>query len=267
MALPGPMSASHQPGAPSLSPTPAAWAEPVSAWQTRTVLSPAASRRPYSSYATATCSRRPPSSSSRGSSGVATSTTRVATLPRLRSLGSHVRAISAACSPQVSWKRVGASVGGTVRADAPGAAAGTTRGLQRLREVVDEVVDVLDAGAHADQPGRDAGREQLVLVELRVGRAGGVGDAGLGVPEVHEAGGELERVEERLAGRHAALELEVEDGAGAAREVLPGALEARVVRQLRVHDARDALLLAEPLDEAARVVDVALGAQAQRLEA
>src|SRR5690606_35135729 len=199
-------------------------------------------------------------------SGVATSTTFVATRPSVRSLGCHVRAISAACSPQVSWKRVGTSVGGTVRSDAS-AAGRLPRGLQRLREVLDEVVDVLDTGRDADQPRRDPRCPQALLAELRVRGAGRVGDAGLRVAEVHQPRGELQRVEERLAGLDAAVELDVEHGAGAAREVALGDGVAGVVGQLGVDDVHDALLLREPLHEAARVRYVTLGAQAQGLEA
>src|SRR5690606_25800148 len=72
---------------------------------------------------------------------------------------------------------------------------------------------------------------------------------------------------EALASLEAAGELEVEDRAGAAGEVPLGALVARVLRQLGVDDGRHVRLLLEPLDQRASVLDVTLGAQAQRLEA
>src|SRR5690606_28177831 len=177
---------------------------------------------------------------------------RVATRPRPRSRASPGLAMSAACSPQVSWRSVGASVGRTV---SPGTssragARSTAGGVEGLREVLDQVVDVLDAWRDPDQAGRDPRGREARLVELRVGGAGGVRDAGLGVAQVREPRRELQGVEEGLAGLDTALELEVEHRPGAPREVLLRALVAGVVGQLGVDHARHALLLAEPLDEA-----------------
>src|SRR5690606_4817443 len=108
--------------------------------------------------------------------------------------------------------------------------------LEGLSEVLDEVVAVLQAGRDAQQSGPDPGRGETRLVELRVGGAGGMRDAGFGVAEVHQPRGQLERVEEALARLEAAGQLEVEDRAGAAGEVLLRPLVAGVLRQLRVDD-------------------------------
>src|SRR5690606_15182428 len=99
-------------------------------------------------------------------------------------------------SPQVSWTRVRpASVAGrrgpwlSVCSDGISwcACAGRSPGrLKGLIEVFDEVIDVLQSRRDPDQPGADASAGKASLVELRVRSTGRMGDAGLGVAQVHQ---------------------------------------------------------------------------------
>ena len=63
IGAPGPTMPSHQPGRRWPGPAgPAAWLSPVSAWSTSTAFDASASSVPHVSYATVTCSSRPPAS-------------------------------------------------------------------------------------------------------------------------------------------------------------------------------------------------------------
>src|SRR5690349_286130 len=138
---------------------------------------------------------------------------------------------------------------------------------ERLVEVFLDVVDVLDAGRDAHLLGRDAGAPLLRLAELLVGRRRGVDDERLRVAHVREVRGELHRVDELLAGLEAALDAEGEHAAEAVPEVLARALVVRVLLEAGVVHPRHLRVALEPARQREGVVDVALPAQGERLEA
>ena len=70
------------------------------------------------------------------------------------------------------------------------------RGGERLVQVLDDVVDVLDADREPHQILGDAGGCELLGRELAVGGGGRMGGEGLGVADVDQPGDELQRVDE-----------------------------------------------------------------------
>src|ERR1700761_2315008 len=67
---------------------------------------------------------------------------------------------------------------------------------QSLVDVVDDVVDVLDADGQADRLRPDAGLHQLLVGQLAVGGGGRMDGEGFGVAQIEQPLDELERIEE-----------------------------------------------------------------------
>src|SRR6266540_5533866 len=140
------------------------------------------------------------------------------------------------------------------------------RRRERLLEVLLDVVDVLDARRDADAVRRHAGALLFGQGELAVGRRRRVDDERLRVPDVGEVGGELHRVDPRLARLEPALDPEGEDRAEAVLEVLARPLVVRVRLEAGVGDPRDLGVVLEPLRERERVLAVPLDAEGERLD-
>src|ERR1700730_4904591 len=109
---------------------------------------------------------------------------------------------------------------GSGPAPGPGPTGGARRPLrlgaaERLVQVPQDVLHVLDADRDADQLGPDARGPQLLVAQLLVGRRTGVDDQLLGVPHVGQVAEQLDRLDEPLAGGPSALDAEREDRAGA----------------------------------------------------
>ena len=81
------------------------------------------------------------------------------------------------------------------------------RGLQRLVEVSEDVVDVLEADREAHVVLRHAGRELLFGPELRVGGRRRMNRERARVADVGDVIEKLQRVDETFAGFDAALQL------------------------------------------------------------
>ena len=79
---------------------------------------------------------------------------------------------------------------------------------------------MLDADREADQARGDAGRALLLVGELECVVDAGWMTSAAHVADVGHVAVQLERLDERLAGLEAALDLEGEHRAGAARRVL-----------------------------------------------
>jgi len=75
-----------------------------------------------------------------------------------------------------------------------------TRPIQRLRQVAQYIVDMLDADRQADIAGADAGGALLVLGQLRMGGAGRVDGEAAGVADIGDVVEQLQRVDEAAAG-------------------------------------------------------------------
>src|SRR3989440_12701093 len=94
-----------------------------------------------------------------------------------------------------------------------------TRRPERLIEVGDDVIDVLDANAEPDHLGPDAGLALLFLRHLAVGGGGRMAGQRFGIAHVDEALDEPQRVVEFLAGFEPALDPEGQERARAASEI------------------------------------------------
>src|SRR5580698_8770723 len=86
--------------------------------------------------------------------------------------------------------------------------ASSRRRAERLVEIRENVVDVLDADAQADASRTDARGELLLGVHLTVGGGGRVTGERFRVAEVHQALEEPERVVEAHARRQATVHVE-----------------------------------------------------------
>ncbi len=125
---------------------------------------------------------------------------------------------------------------------------------------------MLDADGEADQPRRDPGAGLLGLRQLAVGGRGGVDDEAAHVADVGHVAVQLERLDEPLAGRCAAGDLEGEDGAGSLGCVLEGTRVPRAALEPRVGDADHLVATLQPGGDGDGVLHVPLHPQAQRLE-
>src|SRR5581483_1378202 len=138
---------------------------------------------------------------------------------------------------------------------------------QRLVDVLDDVVDVLDADRETDGLRQHAGHALLLRRHLAVRRRGGMAGQRLGVADIDEAGDQLQRVVESLARLHAALDAEGEQRGGVAVQILLHQRVIGAIGQARIIDPGDARILAQEFGDLARVLDMALDAQRHRLDA
>src|SRR4051794_10628630 len=76
---------------------------------------------------------------------------------------------------------------------------------ERLVEVVDDVVRLLDADAETHEPRQHAGVGELLLAELRVGGGCRMDDERLRVADVGEVAGQVDALDETLTDLAAAL--------------------------------------------------------------
>src|SRR5262249_11556327 len=79
---------------------------------------------------------------------------------------------------------------------------------QRLAEIGQDVLGILETDREADHVLADAGCLELLGAHLLMGGAGGVDDQGLGVAHIGEVRDELQRIDEALAGGAAAFDAE-----------------------------------------------------------
>src|SRR5690606_15415301 len=87
-------------------------------------------------------------------------------------------------------------------------------GVQGLREVGENVVDMLNADRQADHVFRHAGCRELFRVELAVRGRGRVAGERLGVADVHQTQNQLQGVNEPGAGFAATLDAEGQNAGG-----------------------------------------------------
>src|SRR5689334_16678457 len=157
----------------------------------------------------------------------------------------------------LNYLRVDDGVGGCGGNGGRAGRASAGGGAEAALEIPDQVIAGFDTDGEADGAGGDAGGGQLVVFELAVGGAGGMDDEALGVADVGEMAPERERFDEALAGRTAARDVEGEDRARAARQIL---LREGMVRAGGEAGVAHALHLGMAFEEGGdgkRVLDVA----------
>uniref|UniRef100_A0A0N4ZJU5 NAD-specific glutamate dehydrogenase n=1 Tax=Parastrongyloides trichosuri TaxID=131310 RepID=A0A0N4ZJU5_PARTI len=144
-------------------------------------------------------------------------------------------------------------------------------GGQRLLQIGDQVVDVLDADGQAHRVLGHARLLQFVRRQLAVGGRGRVADQRLGVADVDQTGEDLHRVLEAGARLAAAPLFNGSDAKGQqtgrlAAEVLLNQRVGRMVFQSGVVDPFHLGVGLQPLGDGGRVLDVTVHAQGQGLQ-
>src|SRR5687767_14751566 len=97
------------------------------------------------------------------------------------------------------------------------------RGAERLVEIGDDVVDMLDADRQPDIIVRDAGRQLLLCGQLGVRGRGRVNREAARIADIGDVVEQLQRVDEVPAGGLAALQLEADQAAEPALQIRLGA--------------------------------------------
>src|SRR6185436_15841213 len=122
------------------------------------------------------------------------------------------------------------------------AAAG---GVERLVEIGDDVVRVLDADAEPDGLGPDAGLDLVGRRHLAMRRRGRMAGERLRVTEIDEPLDQLQRVVKPRAALIATLRAEGQQRAGAAAEIFLGKAAIGTVRKAGIVDPGDARIVAQ----------------------
>lgn len=139
---------------------------------------------------------------------------------------------------------------------------------ERLIEIGDQVVDVLQSDAEADEVGRDAGRCLLFGLELLVSGACRVDDQRLGITDVRQKAEDLELVDELEGRLVAALDSEADDGSVEATVVVLACRRmVAVARKTRIVDPTDVGVVVEELGDLLRVLGMALDADMEGFQA
>src|SRR5207302_889214 len=102
------------------------------------------------------------------------------------------------------------------------AESGGLRRVQRLIEVVDEVINVFDADAEPDRFGSYSSLALFFGRHLSMRAGGRVARQGFGVAQIHEPHNQLKRVVELHGGRKAPLDSEGHQGTGSTQKISLG---------------------------------------------
>jgi hypothetical protein len=95
------------------------------------------------------------------------------------------------------------------------------RNLQRLVDIGNDIVHVLDADGKANEVGRHSTGDLLLLAQLLVGRGSRMNDQRLGVTDIGQVGQQLDVVDKLLPRFDPSLDAESDDCSGTLGEV-PG---------------------------------------------
>ncbi len=139
-------------------------------------------------------------------------------------------------------------------------------GSERLVEVGDDVVDVLDTDAQADHLRPHPGIALLLRRHLTMRGRGRVARQRLGVAHVHQALDQLERVVALLAAREPAMHPESHERAGAPVEVFLRERVMGAVGKGGIVDPGDARIVAQEFRHPPGILDMALDPQRHRLD-
>src|SRR5205823_3180889 len=141
-----------------------------------------------------------------------------------------------------------------------GCAAAGCRG-KRLIEILDDVIDVLDADAEPDHLGADASFALLFRRHLAVGRRSRMTGKRLGIAHVNQTFDEVERVVTFDAGVKTSTNAERQERASPASEIFLRKPVIWAVRKPDVVDPLDPRIAAKKLGDAFGVFHVTLYTQ------
>ena len=96
--------------------------------------------------------------------------------------------------------------------------------LQSLSDIVQDVIDMLQADGESDEVGCHARCQLLLSGELLVGRGGRMDRQRLGIPHIGEMGDKFEGVDEFSPCLCPSLDAKTKDGARSLGKVLPDTL-------------------------------------------
>src|SRR5579863_9108438 len=134
---------------------------------------------------------------------------------------------------------------------------------QGLREVIEDVAQLLDADGKADHVLADPSGGQLLRAHLPMRGTGRMDHQRLGVTYIGEVRDELQPIDEALAGGAPASDAEAHHRARAVWQQAPRERVIRMARQIGVQHPGDGPVLAEEVEDAPRVLHVARHAQRQ----
>ena len=129
--------------------------------------------------------------------------------------------------------------------------------LERLIQIVGDVVDVFRTDRQADGAGMDALLLKLFLVELRMSGGSGMDNQALYVRNVRQKREYLKMVDKLLGSLCAALDVEGEDRTGAVREVTVVQLFIAAFGERGMVDALDQRMVLKVIDDLQRVLYMA----------
>src|SRR6185437_9394855 len=141
------------------------------------------------------------------------------------------------------------------------------RNRQRLIDIFQNVLDMLDANREPDRFRRHSGGVLLLRRHLAMRGRGGMTAQCAGVADIDDALDELQRIVEALGRRMAAADAESEQRRRPPAEIFVGERVIAMILEARIFDPGDARVLAQREGDAPRVGDMALDAQRNRLYA
>src|SRR6185312_10021721 len=144
---------------------------------------------------------------------------------------------------------------------------GSVRAAERLIEVGEDVVDVLDPDAQPDHLGPNAGLLLFFGGHLAVGRRRGMAGERFGVADIDEALEQLEAVIEALAGLEPSSDSEGQERAGLSAEIFLRQRVIGAVVKARIVDPGDASVVAQEVRHPGTILDMAFDPQRDRLDA
>ena len=140
------------------------------------------------------------------------------------------------------------------------------RGLQRLVQIIDQVVNALQADREADEIGRHACLLLLLGRQLGVRGAGRVDDERLGIAHIRQVREEFDVPDQLLARFQSTLDAEANNGTVAMCMVFRRRFMLRVAREAGIAHPIDGGMAFQELCDAQGVLAMALHTQGQRLQ-
>ena len=118
--------------------------------------------------------------------------------------------------------------------------------MQRLVDIGNNILHILDADRKPDEIGGDAGGNLLLLAQLLVGRGSRMNDQRFGIADIGQMRKQLHVVDELLARLDSPLDAETDDCACPFRQIFLRPVIVWMARQARLVDPGDQRMLLQP---------------------